>query len=261
MSVLKLKDKVCIVTGSTCGVGEAIARLFLEQGAFVMVTGLPNSLTWDINKYSGRVYPHYCDLSDGDTPRELVDVVLREFGGVDVLVNNAATMERSNSSSTTMEVFDRVIAVNVRAPLLLCEAAFAPLAERHGCVLNIGSINGYCGERDLLAYSISKGALHTMSRNLADAWSMHRVRVNHFVLGWVLTQNEYDRKVSDGLGPNWHLSPPVSAIPFGTMTSPDTIAHAALYWCSEDSWPLSGNTIELEQYPVIGRNPPKSNPS
>ena len=119
------------------------------------------------------------------------------------------------------------------------------------------SINGYCGEANLLPYSISKGALHTLSRNLADAWGPHGIRVNHFVLGWVLTRNEYELKMRDGLAENWHLHPPPEAVPFGTMTSPEAIAAAALYWCSRDSWPLSGNTIELEQFPLIGRNPPK----
>ncbi len=174
-----------------------------------------------------------------------------------MLVNDAATTERANLEATTADVFDRIMAINVRAPFLLCREAFPALKESSGCVLNIGSVNGYCGEVDLLPYSISKGALHTMSRNLADAWGRHRVRVNHFVLGWVLTPNEYAVKLRDGLDEGWHLSPPPEAVPFGAMTTPQAIAAAALYWCSQDSWPLSGNTIELEQYPTIGRNPPK----
>lgn len=253
---MKMKDTVCLITGSTCGIGEAIARLFLSEGASVLVTGLAGSLTWDVESYAPRTHLIYGDVSDIDTPRHLVDAALERFGGLDVLVNNAASTARFDILATTAEVFDRMMAVNVRAPLLLCREAFAPLKESGGCILNIGSINGYCGEIALLPYSISKGALHTMSRNLANAWGEHHIRVNHFVLGWVLSQNEYDLKIRDGLSENWHLDPPADTVPFGTMTSPEAIAAAALYWCSRDSWPLSGNTIELEQFPMC-RNPPK----
>ena len=96
-----------------------------------------------------------------------------------------------------------MIAINVRAPLLLIQAAVPHLKARAGCVLNIGSINGYCGEANLLAYSISKGGLMTLSRNLADALGRDGVRVNHFNVGWVLTPNEYQVKIADGLPPDW----------------------------------------------------------
>jgi NAD(P)-dependent dehydrogenase (short-subunit alcohol dehydrogenase family) len=254
---MKMKDMTCLVTGSTCGLGETMAKLFLSEGASVMVTGLPGSLTWDTGSYGERCQVAYDDLMDVEAPRRLVSAALERFGRLDVLVNNAANINRANVANTTAEVFDGMMAVNVRAPFLLCKEAFPALKESGGCILNIGSINGYCGEAELAPYSISKGALHTMSRNLADSWAAHHIRVNHFVLGWVLTRNEYDRKLRDGLAENWHLTPPLDSVPFGTMTTPETIAAAALYWCSKDSWPLSGNTIELEQFPMIGRNPPK----
>jgi NAD(P)-dependent dehydrogenase (short-subunit alcohol dehydrogenase family) len=253
---MKMKDKVCLVTGSTCGIGEAIARLFLSEGASVLVTGLDGSLTWDVDSHDGRTHLLYDDLSNTEAPRRLIDAVLGRFGRLDVLVNNAASVARFDAVATTAEIFDQMMAVNVRAPLLLCREAFSPLKQSGGCILNIGSINGYCGEAALLPYSISKGALHTMSRNLAAAWGEHHIRVNHFVLGWILTPNEYQVKLRDGLSENWHLNPPPDSVPFGKMTSPEAIAAAALYWCSKDSWPLSGNTIELEQFPM-GRNPPK----
>lgn len=251
---MKLKDKVCLVTGSTCGIGEAIAKLFLEHGASVLITGLYGSLTWDPASYGKRTSIVYGDLSSPHLPMRIVETAMTRFNGLDVVVNNAASTERFDAQATTAEVFDRMMAINVRAPLLICREAHGALKHSRGCILNIGSINGYCGQADLLPYSISKGALHTMSRNLADAWAADGIRVNHFVLGWILTENEYKLKLRDGLGEDWHLHAPREFVPFGTMTSPEAIAAAALYWCSQDSWPLSGNTIELEQYPMIGRN-------
>src|ERR1700722_1687277 len=254
---MRMKGMACLVTGSTCGLGETIAKLFMSEGASALVHGLTGSLVWDTGSYAAQSHLVYGDLSDTDTPRRLVEAALERFGRLDVLVNNAANIDRANAASTTAAVFDRMMAVNVRAPFLLCKEAFPALKQSGGCILNIGSINGYCGQADLLPYSISKGALHTMSCNLADAWAADGIRVNHFVLGWILTPNEYKLKIRDGMGENWHLNPPAEAVPFGTMTSPEAIAAAALYWCSSESWPLSGNTIELEQFPMHGRLPLK----
>ena len=203
-----MKGMRCLVTGSTCGIGEAIARLFLSEGASVLVTGLAGSLDWDAEAYKAQCHVVYADVADSETPGNLVRAAIERFGRLDVLVNNAASTERFNAAQTTAQVFDRMMAVNVRAPLLLCKEAFAALKQSGDVSWNIGSINGYCGEANLLPYSISKGALHTMSRNLADAWGPDHIRVNHFVLGWVLTKNEYEVKRKDGLPENWHLTRP-----------------------------------------------------
>src|SRR5580698_2389734 len=116
---MKMKDKVCLVTGSTCGIGEAIARLFLAEGASVLITGLDGSLTWDIDSYADRTHIVYGDVAETDMPGRLVAAALDRFGRLDVLVNNAASTQRFNAEATTAEVFDRMMAINVRAPLLL----------------------------------------------------------------------------------------------------------------------------------------------
>jgi NAD(P)-dependent dehydrogenase (short-subunit alcohol dehydrogenase family) len=131
------------------------------------------------------------------------------------------------------------------------------LKATRGCVLNIGSVNGYCGEANLLAYSISKGGLMTLSRNLADALGRDGVRVNHFNVGWVLTPNEYQVKIADGLPADWPDRVPKSKAPSGQLIKPEEIAAAAVYWIGDESRPISGTVLELEQHPVIGRNPPK----
>jgi NAD(P)-dependent dehydrogenase (short-subunit alcohol dehydrogenase family) len=124
-------------------------------------------------------------------------------------------------------------------------------------VLNIGSINAYCGEANLLAYSVSKGALMTLSRNLADALAYDGVRVTHFNVGWVLTPNEYKQKIADGLPKDWPEKLEPQYAPSGRLLAPSDIAAAAVYWLSDESRPISGSVLELEQYPMIGRNPTK----
>lgn len=255
---MRLQDKVILVTGSTTGIGEAIARRVIAEGARVVVHGRDvergHAL---VEQWPGRAALTTADLADPDSATVLVDAAIRAFGRLDAVVNNAASVARSNLQSTDAAFFDRIMAVNVRAPLLLIKAAFPHLKAARGCVLNIGSMNAYTGEANLLAYSVSKGALMTLSRNLADALIYDGVRVTHFNVGWVLTPNEYKQKIADGLPADWPEKIDPQFAPSGRIMKPEEIAGAAVYWLSDESRPISGSVIELEQYPIIGRNPTK----
>jgi NAD(P)-dependent dehydrogenase (short-subunit alcohol dehydrogenase family) len=256
---MRLADKVVIVTGSTTGIGEAIARRFVAEGARVVVHGRDKSRGEQVVRElgAGKGVLSIDDLSDPDAPRRMVDLAVRTFGKLDAIVNNAAWIVRSNIDTTDAAMFDRCMAINVRAPLLLFKAAFEQLKKNQGSVLNIGSINGLCGEANQLAYSVSKGALITLSRNLADAHGRDKVRVNHLNVGWVLSPNEYELKIKEGLPRDWPEHPPAAFAPSGRIMSPETIATAAVYWIGDESRPVSGSVLEVEQYPAIGRNPIK----
>lgn len=258
MSRMRLKDKVILVTGSTTGIGEAIARRVVAEGAWVVVHGRDaergNAVVEELGE---RATLAIADLSDPAAGRHLVEHAVRAFGKLDSVVNNAAWVARNDLHHTDAEFFDRMMAINVRAPMLLIKAAYPQLKQNEGCVLNIGSINAYSGESNLLAYSMSKGALMTLSRNLADALCYEKIRVNHFNVGWVLTANEYKQKIADGLSADWPETLEPQYAPSGAIMRPETIAGAAVYWLSDESQPISGTVMELEQYPVIGRNPAK----
>jgi NAD(P)-dependent dehydrogenase (short-subunit alcohol dehydrogenase family) len=255
---MRLKDKVISVTGSTTGIGAAIAQRALDEGALVLVHGRDEGRGRAIvDRAAGRAALHVDDLADPEAAARIVAAAVKAFGRLDCMVNNAAYVVRSTLESTDAAFFDKVMAVNVRAPLLLIRAAFGELKKASGCVLNIGSLNAYCGENNLLAYSVSKGALMTMSRNLADALARDSVRVNHFNVGWVLTENEYHYKIADGLPPNWPEQIHRVTAPSGRLLSPEAIAEASVYWLSDASRPISGSVVDLEQYPFLGRNPSK----
>ncbi|QOV91488.1 SDR family oxidoreductase [Humisphaera borealis] len=258
MTTQRLTGKVILITGSTTGIGAAMARRFVAEGAQVLVHGLerPAGETL-VAGLAGNAALHIDDLSDPLAAGRTVAAAVAAFGRLDAVVNNAAWVIRSNIATTDATLFDRCMAINVRAPMLLIQAALPHLEATSGCVLNIGSINGYCGEPNQLAYSMSKGALMTMSRNLSDALGSRKVRVNHMNLGWVLSENEYKLKVSEGSPPDWHVHPPAAFAPSGRILTPEQVAAAAVYWVSDESRPVSGTVMELEQYPVIGRNPVK----
>jgi len=255
---MRLKDKVILVTGSTTGIGEAIAKRVLAEGGFVMFQGRNAKRGQELAKEGGeRARFFEADLADPAAPEQVIDGTVKAFGRLDGIVNNAASTARSDLAHTDAAFFDKMIATNVRAPLLLIRAAYPHLKRSEGSVLNIGSINGYSGESNLVAYSISKGALMTLSRNLADSLCYERIRVNHFNVGWVLSPNEITTKIADGLPPNWYEHVEPQYAPSGKIMPPEKIAGAAVYWLSDESRPISGSVIELEQFPIIGRNPVK----
>lgn len=256
---MTLDGKAIIVTGSTTGIGAAIARLCAAQGARVLIHGRDqqraNALQQEIGE---RAAVCIADLLDPQAPQRIVDAALEAFGRIDGLVNNAALILRSNLETTDADTFDRVMAVNARLPLLLIRCAIDHLIARQGSVVGIGSINAYTGEPRQLAYSMSKAAHMTMSRNLANVYGPKRVRFNHFNVGWVLTDNEYALKQREGLPPDWPQQVAgTSNAPSGRMTLPEEIAQHAAFWLSDASRPISGAVIDLEQYPVICRIPLK----
>ena len=257
---MRLKNKVILITGSTTGIGKAIALRCVAEGARVVLHGLEKE--WG-NAVLAELGPdkavlHIEDISREGTPKRLVDLALKSFGRLDAIVNNAAMVVSSNIQTTDLVFFRKVIEVNTLAPFALIKAALPQLAKNRGSVLNIGSVNAWSGEPNLLPYSVSKGALMTLTRNLGD--TLHRengVRVNQINPGWVLTETEIQRKKDQGLPADWYKEIPSVYAPAGRILWPEEIAAAAIYWLADESGPISGQVVDLEQHPFIGRNPPK----
>lgn len=255
---MRLKNKRILVTGSTTGIGKAIAKRFVDEGAKVLIHGLEEDLARETSGELGGAPYHIADLSDPAVPAQLIAVAIAELGGLDGLVNNAGVVTRKQPAEMTLEMWDWTYAINVRAPFLLIQAALPQLSKNKGRVLNIGSVNAHGGESYFAAYASSKGALQTLTRNLGD--TLHRdygVVVNQINPGWVLTENESARKQEDGLSAEWFTKVPKIYAPSGRILKPEEIAAGVLYWMEDASGPVSGCVVELEQFPAHGRNPDK----
>ncbi len=258
---MRLHNKAIIITGSTTGIGKAIALRCVAEGARVIIHGLEKN--WGISAVADigedKAVLHIENISKEGCPDRLVALAVKSFGKLDAVVNNAAMVVSSNIHTTDLAFLRKVIEVNTIAPFALIKAALPYLTQQHGCVLNIGSVNAWSGEPNLFAYSVSKGALMTMTRNLGD--TLHRengVRVNQINPGWVLTETEIQRKKEQGLKEDWYKDIPVTYAPAGRILKPSEIAAAAVYWLADESGPISGQVVDLEQHPFIGRNPPKN---
>jgi NAD(P)-dependent dehydrogenase (short-subunit alcohol dehydrogenase family) len=257
---MRLENKVIIITGSTTGIGKAIAARCVAEGAKVVIHGLEENWGKSVVAELGpdKAVLHIEDISAEGATERLVNSALQAFGKLDAVVNNAASIASSSIHTTDKAFLRKILEVNTIAPFDLIRAALPHLAKQHGCILNIGSVNAWCGEPNLLAYSISKGALMTMTRNLGDTLNReNQVRVNQINPGWVLTESEKQRKKDHGLSADWYKDLPSVYAPSGRIIWPEEIAAAAVYWLGDESGPISGQVIDLEQFPFMGRNPPK----
>ena len=243
------------------GIGKAIALKCVEEGARVIIHGLEADLGQEVLAATGtkKAVLHIEDITANGAAQRLVDIAVGNFGKLDAIVNNAAWVVSSDIHTTDPDFLRKVLEVNTVAPFALIRSSLAALKATRGSILNIGSVNAWSGEPNLLAYSVSKGALTTMTRNLGDSlFREYGIRVNQINPGWVFTEKEIIRKKEQGLAEDWYRDLPAVFAPAGRLLSPVEIAAMATLLLSQESGPVSGQVIDLEQYPMIGRNPPKN---
>ncbi len=249
-----LTGKVAIVTGSTSGIGRGIAVRLASLGARVVVHGRDQVTARQtlnaIGEVGGDADWHGADLADAGACTGLIAFAVQRFGALDVLVNNAALTTRGDIEHAPLDVIDSILAVNLRAPMLLIQAAIPHMRTRGGgAIVNIGSVNAYIGEPKLGPYSVSKGGLMTLTKNAAATLNRDRIRVNQINVGWTLTEGEHKVKLLEGKGEHW-LDEAVATRPWGRLLSPDDIANAVEYFATDKSALVTGAVMDLEQYPV-----------
>lgn len=251
----RLKNKIAVVTGSGSGMGEGIARLFAEEGARLMISdrdlNAAEAVAASLNEQGFAAIARKADVSIEADCRALIDDAVSHFGRIDVLVNTVGWSKRGTIETTSVEEWDGVFAANVRGSFICTQQAVKYMKEQgSGSIVNIGSVNAYIGEPKLMAYSAAKGALMTLTKNLASYLNKYRIRVNQLNIGWTLTPNEHRVKVEEeGKGENW-LDEAIQTRPWKRLLVPREVGFAALYFASDESELVTGSVLDMEQYPV-----------
>ncbi len=244
-----LKDKICIVTGSTRGIGKGIAQLFAEEGAEVIVNGTkPGSADEWIgeSEQKDHFYPFYFDVSDPEAVRQNVLAIKKRFGRIDVLVNNAGIEHNELIGMISREHMERMFAVNVYGTIYMIQAVSRVMSRNAngGSIINISSVVGMNGNPGQLAYSATKGAVIALTRSAAKELAPHNIRVNSIAPG--LTQTDMMEQADQD-----QLQGRIANIRMGRIAMPADIAGGCLMLACDHAGYISGQILSVDGCTII----------
>ncbi len=250
----RIDGKIAVVTGGTQGLGAAIARTFAAAGAGgIAIVGRDaekgQKVAAAIEAEMGvPTIMIAADLENIADIRRIMAEADARFGRVDILVNAAGLTDRGNLLNTTPELFDRMFAVNTRAPFFLMQDA-VNIMEREGVegrIVNIGSTSQHAGQPFIAPYCASKAALATLTRNSGYALMRNRIHVNQLDIGWMASDHERELQLEESGDPDWEAKA-TAGLPFGRLLDPQEVARAVLWMASDDSGMMTGTVIQFDQ--------------
>jgi NAD(P)-dependent dehydrogenase (short-subunit alcohol dehydrogenase family) len=250
----RFAGKIAVVTGSTQGIGEAVARRLADEGAQgIVVAGRDatrgEAVARALTEHGTESSFVAVELSEPKGCSDLIEATDRRFGRIDTLINAAGIATRGTIIDTTLELWDYLMAVNARAPFLLMQGAIRIMRREGiaGTIVNVGSMASYGSVPYLTPYAASKGALMTLSRNVAYSVMWDRIRVNHVNPGWMDTPGEdlIQRRFHSG-GQDW-LEEAEARKPFGRLIKPDELAATIAFLASDDSGLMTGTVVDFDQ--------------
>ena len=249
-----LADKVVLVSGGTQGVGGAVARAAVAEGATVVVTGRRSDVGQAFAEALGPAASFVpCDVADVEQARAAVAATIERHGRIDCLVNAAGLTSRGTLLDTTPELFDAHVAVNLRGPFFLMQAAVADMVRRGagGTIVNVLTMSSHGGQPYLAPYVASKAGLAGLTRNAAHAHRWDRIRINGINIGWTQTEGEdaVQREFHDA-DDTW-LSEASASQPMGRLGQVDDMAALAVLLLSARSGVVTGSITDWDQH-VVG---------
>lgn len=244
----RLNGKVAIITGAAQGLGEALVKRFVEEGAKVVGVDLnEEKLKETMSKYGDDSLGLKLDVTDGDGWQKVVDTTVEEFGKVDVLVNNAAMMSNKGVLELQPEEYMKVMQVNSLGTLLAIQKSVPKMQENGtGSIVNIASIGALkAGAADGgdAAYSASKGSVRSLSRHVAHNFAKDNIRCNSVYPGGIMT--DMLKKVFDESPELWESNKLASPLP-DHIADPVDIANGVVYLASDDAKAVTGTELVID---------------
>lgn len=233
--MINFKNKVALVTGASSGIGAAIAKKLSNQGARVFAAQRSSSDYEDI----------LSDLSDPKAPEEIISVIKKVTGRLDILINNAGIMTEGNVEETTLKNWNQHLAINLTAPFLLIREAMPLLREFRGSIVNVGSVEGLGNNPRHPAYGASKSGLHGLTRAVAVDHGEDGVRCNAVAPGWIDTplNENFVKGMDDPIGFREKLS---NIHPIGRSGQPSEVAELICWLVSDAASFVTGQVWTID---------------
>ena len=249
-----LEDKVVLVSGGTQGMGGAVARAAVDAGATVAVSGrrqdVGSAFASALSERGGREALFVAaDVAEVAQAQRSVEAVVARFGRIDGLVNAAGLTTRGSLVDTTPELFDAHLAVNLRAPFFLMQAAVRDMVARGapGTIVNVITMSSHGGQPFLAPYAATKAGLAGLTRNAAHAHRWDRIRVNGVNIGWTETEGEDAiQREFHGAGDDWREQA-AAELPMGRLGRPEDAAALIVLLLSDRSGVVTGSVIDWDQ--------------
>ncbi len=245
LETFRLDGKVALVTGASTGLGQAIAVALAEAGANVACHGnthAPDATCEAITGIGREAFPLTGDLSNPQTPRQLIDKTIAHFNRLDILVNNAGTIRRAPATEYSEEDWATVIEVNLSSVFRLAQLAGRHMIERGGGkILNIASLLSFQGGVTVPAYAASKGGVAQLTKALANEWAARGINVNAIAPGYMRTDNT--RALQQDETRNRQI---LERIPAGRWGEPSDLSGAAVFLCSAASDYVNGHVLVVD---------------
>lgn len=244
---MKLRDRVAIVTGAGRGIGQAIAEAMAKEGAKIVVAEVSeqrgNKIAAEIKQAGGQAVFIKLDVSNSNEIKAAVENILKQFGKIDILVNNAALGQAESFLEGDEQRWDKVISVNLKGLILMTRAVVDNMIERKsGKIVNIASSTASVGTDHQVVYGASKGGVAAFTRGLAQEMAAYHINVNAINPGFVETpMSDRGRELLPD-----YFQKMVGSIPWGRPGRPDDIAKVAVFLASDDSEYVTGQCIMVD---------------
>lgn len=252
---MKLSGKTAIVTGGSSGIGEAIVRLFAAEGANVVIASRnandASRVIEQIQINGGSIIAVQTDVSKDEEVRRLMQETVRQFGSIDVVVNNAAAIMPKYLEEVEEEEWDRIFNVNLKSVFLMIKHSIAELKKTKGSIVNMSSLNGLIGQKMNPVYAATKGGMNALTKALALDYAPFGVRVNSICPAGVTTPL-LEQWISQQADPDQTVRELNAMHPLGRPATSEEVAQTALFLASDASGFVTGVALPVDGGASLG---------
>ncbi len=252
---MRLKNKVAIITGSSKGIGEGIARVFVREGAKVVIVcrteSAGNKMADELGAKEGKAIFIQTDLTKSEAIQNLIDKTVETFGKIDILVNNAGYHISKNAEETSEEEWEFIQSTNLRSTFLCSKYSLPYLKKTKGNIINISSMVGVVGQPNAAAYSASKGGQIAMTKNMAIDYAPYGIRSNVICPGWIATPlvEDWFNQQKDPQAARKYI---YGQHPLGRIGTIEECGHLAAFIASKDAAFITGARFDIDGGVTLG---------